>query len=52
MIFTGQTEITPCIEQRLRDDQDIHALARNAGALESHGALAGNYGLLMFTEVG
>ncbi len=47
VIFTEQTEvhptseITPFIEQRLWDDRDIPALARMAGAMKSHGALAG-----------
>ena len=47
VIFTEQTEIhptseiTPFIEQHLWDDRDIPALARMAGAMKSHGALAG-----------
>jgi dimethylamine/trimethylamine dehydrogenase len=47
VIFTEQTEIhptseiTPFIEQHLWDDRDIPVLARMAGAMKSHGALAG-----------
>ncbi|MDH6231677.1 dimethylamine/trimethylamine dehydrogenase [Mesorhizobium soli] len=47
VIFTEQTEmhhtseITPFIELRLWEDQDIPALAKMAGAMRSHGALAG-----------
>ncbi len=47
VIFTEQTEIhptseiTPFIEQHLWDDRDIPALAKMAGAMKSHGALAG-----------
>jgi len=47
VIFTEQTEIhptseiTPFIEQHLWEDKDIPALARMAGAMKSHGALAG-----------
>ena len=47
VIFTEQvelhhtSEITPFIELRLWDDSDIPALARSAGAMKSHGALAG-----------
>lgn len=47
VIFTEQTEmhhsseITPFIELRLWEDQDIPALAKMAAAMRSHGALAG-----------
>jgi hypothetical protein len=47
VIFTEQTkihptsEITPFIEQHLREDKDIPALARMAEAMKFHGALAG-----------
>lgn len=47
VIFTEQTEIhptseiTPFIEQHLWEDKDIPALAAMAGAMKSHGALAG-----------
>ena len=47
VIFTEQTEmhhsseITPFIELRLWEDQDIPALARMADRMKSHGALAG-----------
>ncbi len=47
VIFTEQTEmhhtseITPFIELRLWEDQDIPALAKMATAMRSHGALAG-----------
>ena len=47
VIFTEQveisptSEITPFIELRLWDDRDIPALANMAGAMKSHGALAG-----------
>ena len=34
-------QITPFIEQRLWDDRDFPALAHMAGAMKSHGALAG-----------
>ncbi len=35
------SEITPFIELRLWDDQDIPALARTSEAIHRHGALAG-----------
>jgi dimethylamine/trimethylamine dehydrogenase len=47
VIFTEQTEmhhtseITPFIELRLWEDQDIPALAKMSAAMRSHGALAG-----------
>ncbi len=47
VIFTEQTEmhhtseITPFIELRLWEDQDIPAIARMAAAMKTHGALAG-----------
>ncbi|GAB1479523.1 NAD(P)-binding protein [Paracoccaceae bacterium] len=47
VIFTEQTEmhhsseITPFIEQRLWEDQDIPALRRMSEAMKTHGALAG-----------
>ena len=47
VIFTEQTEmhhtseITPFIELRLWEDQDIPALRRMSDAMKSHGALAG-----------
>jgi len=47
VIFTEQTEmhhsseITPFIEQRLWEDQDIPAIAKMADAMKTHGALAG-----------
>ena len=47
VIFTEQTEmhhtseITPFIELRLWEDQDIPGIARMAGRMKSHGALAG-----------
>ncbi|MEM7547568.1 MAG: FAD-dependent oxidoreductase [Pseudomonadota bacterium] len=47
VIFTEQcelhhtSEITPFIELRLWEDQDIPAIARMAEAMKSHGALAG-----------
>lgn len=47
VIFTEQceasigSEITPFIELRLWEDQDIPGLARMADAMKSHGALAG-----------
>ncbi len=47
VIFTEQTEIhhtseiTPFIELRLWEDQDIPMLARMAGKMKEHGALAG-----------
>jgi dimethylamine/trimethylamine dehydrogenase len=47
VIFTEQTEmhhsseITPFIELRLWEDQDIPAIARMAERMKSHGALAG-----------
>lgn len=47
VIFTEQTEmhpsseITPFIEQRLWEDQDIPALRRMSEAMKEHGALAG-----------
>lgn len=47
VIFTEQTEmhhtseITPFIELRLWDDQDLPALARMSERMKSHGALAG-----------
>jgi dimethylamine/trimethylamine dehydrogenase len=47
VIFTEQTEmhhtseITPFIELRLWEDQDIPAIAKMAAAMKTHGALAG-----------
>jgi len=47
VIFTEQTEmhhsseITPFIEQRLWEDQDIPALRKMSEAMKTHGALAG-----------
>ncbi len=47
VVFTEQcemhhsSEITPYIELRLWDDQDIPAIARMAGKMKEHGALAG-----------
>jgi len=47
VIFTGQcemhhtSEITPFIELRLWDDADLPAIAKMAGRMKSHGALAG-----------
>ena len=47
MIFTEQTEmhhsseITPFIELRLWEDQDIPSIARMAERMKTHGALAG-----------
>lgn len=47
VVFTEQcemhhtSEITPFIELRLWEDQDIPQLARMAGAIKEHGALAG-----------
>ena len=47
VIFTEQceihqtSEITPFIELRLWEDQDIPAIARMAGKIKEHGALAG-----------
>ncbi len=47
VIFTEQcemhhtSEITPFIELRLWEDRDIPAIAKMAGAMKSHGALAG-----------
>ena len=47
VVFTEQceihetSEITPFIEQRLWEDQDIPALAAMADAIHEHGALAG-----------
>lgn len=47
VIFTEQTEmhhsseITPFIELRLWEDQDIPSIAKMAAAMKTHGALAG-----------